>query len=133
MAFRVRVTCRTLGLSHPWLTRFTDILARARAAEATVAQHAAERKDLEARVRKSETEATTGLAEANALRQKAESEADALRGLIQSLKDAWTRDVAGYRAEVERVREETRTERDQLAKKEAAALKLVKQHRYVLS
>lgn len=80
-------------------------------------------------MRKTETDTAAGLAEAKASQQKAESEADALRDLVKSLKDAWTRDVAGYRAEVERVREETRAEREQLAKKEAALVKLVKQHR----
>lgn len=116
-------------MSHRWLTLFTEILARARAAEATVTQHTAERKDLETRVRKAETEATTGLAEATMQRMRAESECDALRDMVKSLKDAWTRDVAGYRAEVERVREETRAEREQMAKKEATLTKLVKQHK----
>lgn len=121
--------CCTSRLSHRWLTLFTEILARARTAEASVAQQAAERKDLEARVRKAETEATTGLAEATMQRMKAESECDALRDMVKSLKDAWTRDVAGYRAEVERVRDETRTEREQMAQKEAVLTKLVKQHK----
>lgn len=116
-------------VSHQWLTLFTEILARARTAEASVTQHAAERKDLEARVRKAETEATTGLAEATMQRMKAESECDALRDMVKSLKDAWTREVAGYRAEVERVREETRAEREQMTKKEAALTILVKEHK----
>ncbi|EJT48801.1 hypothetical protein A1Q2_08110 [Trichosporon asahii var. asahii CBS 8904] len=107
----------------------SEILARARTAEASVTQHAAERKDLEARVRKAETEATTGLAEATMQRMKAESECDALRDMVKSLKDAWTREVAGYRAEVERVREETRAEREQMTKKEAALTILVKEHK----
>lgn len=82
-------------------------------------------------MRRAEAEASAGVAEAHAQRLKAESEADALRDLVHSLRGAWARDVAGFRAEVERVRDETRAERDQLAKREAAVLRLVKQHRCV--
>lgn len=69
------------------------------------------------------------MAEANAHRLKAESESEALRDLVKSLRESWTREVESYRSEVSRVKEETRAEREELSNKEAAILKLVKQHR----
>lgn len=107
------------------------MLARARTAEASVTQNATDKKDLESRVKKAEADARAEIEAATAARQKAESECDALRDSVRSLREAWTREVVGYKEEVERVQSQMRDERDAAAKKHDAIMTVVKEQRWV--
>ncbi|WOO82359.1 uncharacterized protein LOC62_04G005853 [Vanrija pseudolonga] len=98
-----------------------DILGRARTAEAAVAQHASERKELEAKTKKAVADAAAEVVNAVAAREKAESESDSLRDSVRSLRDEWGRQAKGYRDELSQLRDE----RDNVAGKSQAVLTLV--------
>lgn len=66
---------------------------------------------------------------ATAARVKAESEADALRDSVRSLREAWAREVARYKEEVEGVQTQMRSEREAAAKKHDAVLAIVREQR----
>lgn len=107
------------------------MLARARTAEASVTQNASDRKDLETRVKKAEADARAEIEAATSARLKAESECDALRDSVRSLRDAWAREVSGYKTEVEAVQTQMREKREAAAKKHDAVLAVVREQRYV--
>ncbi|KAL1408864.1 hypothetical protein Q8F55_005678 [Vanrija albida] len=102
-----------------------DVLSRARTAEAAVAQHTSERKDLETRTKKAVADAAAEVVDAVASRDKAESESDSLRDSVRSLRKEWGRQVTGYRDELSQLRADQRAERESVAGKSQAVLDLV--------
>lgn len=106
-------------------TNVVEVLARARKAESAVFQHITERKELEARVKDTVTESHAEVAEAKLVRAKAESERDALRDSVKSLRSAWAREVGAYREEVDRVQEQIRQEREAATAKHEAIMSAV--------
>lgn len=102
------------------------MLSRARAAEAAVAQHVSDRKELEAHLKKTVEESRSGVAEATLARAKAESERDALRDSVKSLRGAWAREVTAYREEFERAQERAKEEREAAAAKHEAVMAAVR-------
>lgn len=81
---------------------------------------------MESQLRRTVTETRSEVAGATLARAKAESERDALRDSVKSLRDAWTREVRAYRAEVDQLQEQTRLERDAAATKREAIMTVVR-------
>jgi len=68
---------------------------------------------------------STQLAEAQRDKAKAESECNALKSSVGSMKESWAREVKTLRAEIKKADEGWKQERDEVLEKNAALLKLV--------
>jgi hypothetical protein len=68
---------------------------------------------------------STQLAEAQRDKAKAESECNALKSSVGSMKESWAREVKALRGEMKKADEGWKQERDEVLGKNAALLKLV--------
>ena len=89
-------------------------MERARAAEASLAEHVTHKKTLEATTKKSLADMSTQLADAKALQIKAEREAHSLRDLVKSSKAMWTRELKAAKDELKAMIEQQQTQRDEV-------------------
>ena len=90
----------------------TEILERARSAEASLTDHLGTKKAFEDSTKKAMTEMTTQLKEAQLAKMKAESESNALRDGVKSLREGWAREVKAIKEEMRSAQEASRKERD---------------------
>ncbi|RSH79139.1 uncharacterized protein EHS24_001177 [Apiotrichum porosum] len=115
----------------------TDVLARARTAEATVQQYTTERQEFEQRSKEVEAEARERVEKEFMARVKAEAEAEALRDSVRSLRAVWQREVEAYRNEVSRMADQMRAERETAGVKRDEVMALVNkqtdEHKHVVT
>ena len=101
------------------------MLERAQKAEGQAASLSSNQRELEQSTKKSLAEMSTQLAEAQRDKAKAESESNALKSSVGSMKESWAREVKGLRGEMKKADEGWIQERDEVLAKNAALLKLV--------
>jgi hypothetical protein len=75
---------------------------------------------------------STQLAEAQRDKAKGESECNALKSSVGSMKESWARELKGLRAEIKKADEGWKQERDEVLGKNAALLKLVQDQSSVI-
>lgn len=102
-----------------------ELAERVRTAESSAETYASQRAEVEERALERVREAEERTSVAEEARARAESDFQALRGSIASLKAMWAREVRGYRDEMDRRDDELRRERAEWEAKRTELLALV--------
>jgi hypothetical protein len=111
---RMRAENDSLGVMISRKERLlTEVLERARSAEATAATSVKERKQLEGTTKKSLAEMKDKMEAATLTASRSEREAIILREAVVSLKDSWKKEVRALRAEVKEANEAVQLQRQE--------------------
>ena len=110
-----------------------EVLERAKKAESQAATLSSNQRELEQSSKRSLAEMSTQLAEAQRDKARAESECNALKSSVGSMKESWAREVKVLRGEMRKADDGWKQERDEVLEKNTALLKLVQDHSSVAS
>ncbi|KAI5450040.1 hypothetical protein NCC49_003802 [Naganishia albida] len=123
---RMRAENDSLGVMISRKERLlTEVLERARSAEATAATSVKERKQLEATIKKSLAEMKDKMEAATLTATRSEREAVILREAVTNLKDSWKKEVKALRAEVKEADDAVQLQRQEADDKHDRILELL--------
>ncbi|KAJ9109909.1 hypothetical protein QFC19_001889 [Naganishia cerealis] len=123
---RMRAENDSLGVMISRKERLlSEVLERARTAEATAATLGKERKQIEGTAKKSIAEMKEKMETAVLNSSKSERETVALRDGLSSLKESWRKEVKTLRVEIKEVQDSARLQQQETVGKQAAIYKLI--------
>lgn len=123
---RMRAENDSLGVMISRKERLlTEVLERARAAEATAATSTKERKQLEGSTKKSLAEMKDKMEAATLTATRSEREAVILREAVAALKDSWKKEVKALRAEIKEANDASQLQRQDVVSDSPSPCQLV--------